>query len=81
MDDTGIRARISELVEREHQLRTARANGTLDGDTESRELAEAEVELDQCWDLLRQRHARREFGADPEQAAPRSGSVVEGYLQ
>jgi hypothetical protein len=35
--------------------------------------------LDQCWDLLRQRRARREFGEDPDQAQVRPGSIVENY--
>ena len=81
MDDIGIRARIAELVEREHQLRTARADGTLDGDAEGRELAQAEVELDQCWDLLRQRRARRTAGLEPDEAEARSPDTVEHYQQ
>lgn len=44
-------------------------------------LEEIKVELDQCWDLLRQRDARREFGQDPNEAKVRPASVVERYKQ
>ncbi|MEU8120531.1 DUF2630 family protein [Spirillospora sp. NPDC049024] len=81
MDDTGILRRISALIEREHQLRTARESGGATGHAELRELADAEIQLDQCWDLLRQRRAKREFGRDPGQAEPRPPSVVEHYWQ
>ena len=46
-----------------------------------RRLAEVKVELDRCWDLLRQRRALEEFGMDPDAAAARDESVVEGYEQ
>ena len=81
MGDTEIVHRITALIAREHQLRAAREAGVKDGQAELRELAAAEVELDQCWDLLRQRRARREFGGDPEHAQVRPPSVVERYLQ
>nr|WP_300052237.1 DUF2630 family protein [uncultured Nocardioides sp.] len=79
MSDDSILARISALVERERQLRDDRTAGVVDGVEQA--LGDVEVELDQCWDLLRQRRARREFGEDPEQAAARSAAVVEGYWQ
>jgi hypothetical protein len=44
-------------------------------------LADIKIELDQCWDLLRQRDARREFGQDPDEAKVRPASVVERYKQ
>jgi hypothetical protein len=44
-------------------------------------LEKIKVELDQCWDLLRQRDARREFGQDPDRAKVRPASVVERYKQ
>ncbi len=50
-------------------------------EAETAELKAAEVELDQCWDLLRQRRARREYGEDPNDATARSESVVENYWQ
>ena len=66
--------RISALVAEEHDLR----NGSQVDATRLRALEE---ELDQCWDLLRQRRARREFDQDPDEAHARSTSVVEGYQQ
>lgn len=77
MDDDQIHATITKLVEQEHQLR-ARTGHT---DDERAELARLEESLDQCWDLLRQRAALREAGADPEAASARPVSEVEGYLQ
>ena len=81
MDDDGILNRVSALMTREHALRAARESGELDAAEEVAELAAVEVELDQCWDLLRQRRARREYGADPNDATARSESVVEHYWQ
>jgi hypothetical protein len=49
--------------------------------TSQARLQEIKVELDQCWDLLRQRDARREFGQDPNKAKVRPASVVERYKQ
>ena len=79
MTDPGIHHQISELVEREHQLRAALADGGSDGDRAA--LRQVEESLDQCWDLLRQREGRRDAGADPDEARPRPVSEVEGYLQ
>jgi hypothetical protein len=74
MSDKSVLNHISELVEEEHKLRdSAGAPGT-----EAR-LREVEVQLDQCWDLLRQRRAKREFGADPNSAGVRDPGTVEGY--
>ncbi|CAA9351265.1 MAG: hypothetical protein AVDCRST_MAG34-1775 [uncultured Nocardioidaceae bacterium] len=81
MDDDGIMRQVNALIEREHELRTARQNGTVAEEDELRELGEVEVQLDQCWDLLRQRRAKREFGGDPDEAQPRPSSVVERYWQ
>ena len=50
-------------------------------DEERRQLADVEIELDQCWDLLRQRRALREFGEDPSRARVRPEEVVENYEQ
>lgn len=81
MSDTnsaaGIRDRITELVAEEHRLRT-HPNPS---EEDRASLKAAEVELDQCWDLLRQRRARVESGLDPEGAKARPVSEVEGYLQ
>ena len=81
MDDENILDRISTLIAREHSMRSAREGGELTADVEVAELKAAEVELDQCWDLLRQRRARRSAGVDPDDAAVRPESVVEGYQQ
>ncbi|WP_112247439.1 DUF2630 family protein [Kribbella monticola] len=79
-DDKSLFSRIDELVAEEHELRTKHAAGQVADDEEKARLQKLEVELDQCWDLLRQRRAKREFGDDPETAQPRSADVVEGYL-
>lgn len=70
---------IGELVETERQLRAHLADGTADEATAREELAAVEVKLDQCWDLLRQRRARAEFGEDPGTARVRPAAEVEGY--
>jgi hypothetical protein len=80
MKDTTILDSIAALVEREHQLRAGPADGSA-GEDPHPDLIAIEVELDRCWDLLRQRRDKGEFGADPDAAAPRSASVVEGYWQ
>jgi hypothetical protein len=76
MDDKDIRETITALVDEEHRLRQGPAD-----DEERRRLAQVEENLDQCWDLLRQRQALRGAGADPTQAKPRPPGEVEGYLQ
>jgi hypothetical protein len=81
MDDKEILAQIGDLIQTEHKLRSQLASGELSGAQEAERLRLAEEELDQCWDLLRQRRARREFGENPEQAAARPVSEVEGYQQ
>jgi hypothetical protein len=81
MDDKEIMANIGELIETEHKLRQQLAAGELSGPAEREQLRSAEVALDQCWDLLRQRRARREFGDSPDGAAARPVSEVEGYQQ
>jgi Protein of unknown function (DUF2630) len=81
MDDKEILGEISDLITAEHDLRTRLAAGDLSKQDERERLASVEEALDQCWDLLRQRRARREFGEDPEQARVRPASEVEGYQQ
>lgn len=81
MDESTIRHRVSELVEREHELRALVGEGRIEADDEHAELQALEVELDQCWDLLRQRAARRGAGQDPGGATVRPPREVEGYLQ
>jgi hypothetical protein len=81
MDDKEIMANIGELIETEHKLRQRLAAGELTGPQEREQLKAAEVALDQCWDLLRQRRAHREFGENPNDAAARPVTEVEGYQQ
>ena len=77
MDEKDILTRIHALVEEEHGLR----EGTEHTDDQRTRMQELEVQLDQCWDLLRQRRAKRQYGEDPEEAEARPASEVEGYLQ
>ncbi|HEY1346989.1 MAG TPA: DUF2630 family protein [Streptosporangiaceae bacterium] len=81
MNDKEILGHIDELIATEHDLRTKVASGELSGPEERERLRSVEEALDQCWDLLRQRRARREFGENPEEAQLRPAGEVEGYLQ
>jgi hypothetical protein len=74
--DQPILHRIQHLVAEEQSLRGHAAPSDADLDR----LGKLEVELDQCWDLLRQRRALREFGRDPSEAHIRPASVVEKYI-
>jgi Protein of unknown function (DUF2630) len=80
MDDRDILHRITSLVDEEHELRERHVGVGLHDDDRAR-LAEVERQLDQCWDLLRQRRARREFGEDPDAASPRPADEVDDYRQ
>jgi hypothetical protein len=73
-DDGDILQRIQGLVDEEHALRDH-------GHPDQERLRQLEEQLDQCWDLLRQRRARREFDQDPGDAEARSTSTVEHYQQ
>jgi hypothetical protein len=81
MNDKEILGHIDELMKTEHDLRSKLAAGQLTTDEEHAALRSAEQALDQCWDLLRQRRAKREAGEDVDQATARPVSEVEGYLQ
>ncbi|MEV0591099.1 DUF2630 family protein [Nonomuraea cavernae] len=81
MRDNEILSRISALVDEEHELRSRLSSGEVTSDDENARVKELEVALDQCWDLLRQRRARRHAGEDPDYAAPRPVSEVEDYRQ
>jgi 5,10-methylenetetrahydrofolate reductase len=81
MDDKQILTQIDELIKSEHELREKVAEGKLSTDAEHEQLRSVEEALDQCWDLLRQRRARKEFGENPDEAAARPAPEVEGYLQ
>ena len=73
-------ARIRELVDEERDLRARLQRHEISADEEHARLRAVEVELDQCWDLLRQRRALRETGGDPREAQVRPPDEVEGYL-
>jgi hypothetical protein len=71
---------IRRMVDAEHELRRGLADGTsVDPAATAKRISELEVSLDQCWDLLRQRRAKLEFHADPDQARIRPADVVERY--
>jgi len=80
MDDAEIVERIRELADREHELERAHEGKGLSKD-DLAQLHATEVALDQCWDLLRQRRARRNAGQDPDEARVRPEDVVERYQQ
>ena len=73
MADDDLLSRISALVAEEHELGR--------GPETAERRQQLEAQLDQCWDLLRQRQAKREFGDDPRDAKPRPIEEVEHYLQ
>ncbi|MBW3669575.1 MAG: DUF2630 family protein [Actinobacteria bacterium] len=78
MDDQDVIARIHALMDEEHRLEREGEPG--DPERLAR-LDTIEVALDQCWDLLRQRRARRTAGVDPDEAGVRPPEVVEHYQQ
>ncbi|MBV8530374.1 MAG: DUF2630 family protein [Candidatus Eremiobacteraeota bacterium] len=80
MNDAQIHEHIESLIEEEHRLLEHGENGKLTGDDRAR-LEAISVRLDQYWDLLRQRRARRGAGQDPAVAHMRSQDVVEHYQQ
>jgi hypothetical protein len=79
MDDADVLSRINELAAEEHELFQREGRGEA-SDADRERLAELQVTLDQCWDLLHQRRARRAAGEDPDQATVRDERIVEGYL-
>jgi hypothetical protein len=80
MDDQDIVAEIDRLAREEHQLQRDHLGQAL-AENKAARLRDIEVALDQCWDLLRQRRARRNAGQDPEEASVRGEPTVEGYQQ
>jgi hypothetical protein len=80
VNDQEIVNEISRLAEEEHRLETAHVGDGLTPE-ESEKMRTIEVALDQCWDLLRQRRARRRAGQDPDEAVLRPAPVVERYQQ
>jgi Protein of unknown function (DUF2630) len=79
--DHEIIEHIDRLVDEEHALERAHGEGKSLSVDEKARLRALEVQLDQLWDLLRQRRARRDAGLDPDEAAERDPSTVEGYRQ
>jgi hypothetical protein len=77
MEETDILSRIHALVDEEHKLRET----TEHTDDSRARMSKIEADLDQCWDLLRQRRAKKQYGEDPDEARPRPEPQVEGYLQ
>jgi hypothetical protein len=79
-DDSQIASKIEELVAEEHRLGSAGPDEAAEAERKAR-LEEVRVELDRCWDLLRQRRAKEEFGQDPDEVSLRPADVVENYEQ
>ena len=78
--DSDTLAHIRELVAEEKALRERLQRGDISESEEHQQLRRLEIELDQCWDLLRQRRALRDTGGDPREAEVRPAGEVEGYL-
>lgn len=81
MEDDDVITRIDELVAEEHRLHTLAGDSEGLSPEDRGRLEAIEVRLDQCWDLLRQRRARRHAGQDPGAAEARPAEVVEHYQQ
>ena len=79
MDDAKVLHRINELAREEHELFERQSHGTA-SEADRERLQHLQVVLDQCWDLLRQRRARREIGQNPDEARVRDEKTVEGYI-
>ena len=84
MSDESIATRIEGLVSEEQELRRREQDDRTDADqleADQQRLRSVQIELDRCWDLLRQRRALRGAGANPEDAHVRDADTVERYLQ
>jgi Protein of unknown function (DUF2630) len=79
MDDQQVIERINEIAHEEHTLWEKEGRGEI-SEAERERLGKLAVTLDQCWDLLHQRRARRAAGQDPDQASVRDPHTVEGYV-
>lgn len=79
MEDQQVLDSINRLAEEEHELYQRASSGGLSQEEHER-LRSIEVRLDQCWDLLHQRRARRNAGMNPDEASVRDASTVEGYV-
>jgi len=80
MNDNDILKHINALVDEEHELMQLAEQGGLNDEQRTR-MHELQVQLDQYWDLLRQRRARREFGLNPDEVNVRDPNIVEHYQQ
>jgi len=84
MDDESILGRIDALVKEEHALQSREEGDAVDSEAladDRQRLERVSVELDRCWDLLRQRRAKRAAGENPDDAQARDEGTVERYLQ
>jgi hypothetical protein len=84
MSDESIAERIERLVAEEHELRNREQADSPDAERlaeDQQRLDAVAIELDRCWDLLRQRRALRDAGSDPDDARVRDPGTVERYLQ
>jgi Protein of unknown function (DUF2630) len=84
VSDESIATRIEQLVSEEHGLRNREQTDNANPDAleaDQDRLRAVEVELDRCWDLLRQRRALRDAGEDPDEARVRDADTVERYWQ
>jgi hypothetical protein len=84
MDDESILGRIDALVKEEHALQNREEGDAVDSEAladDRQRLERVSVELDRCWDLLRQRRAKRAAGENPDDAQARDEGTVEKYLQ
>ena len=79
MDDKKVTESINELAREEHELFEREAQGTAT-EADRERLQRINIMLDQCWDLLRQRRARREFGLNPDDASVRDEKTVRNYI-
>jgi Protein of unknown function (DUF2630) len=78
VDDKKVTETINDLAREEHELFARESHGTAT-DADRERLQRLQIMLDQCWDLLRQREARRAAGLDPDAAQVRDEKTVEGY--
>jgi hypothetical protein len=79
MDDDDVLRRINELATEEHEILERESDGKAT-EAERERMRDLQVTLDQCWDLLHQRRARRSAGMDPDEATVRDPKTVEGYI-
>jgi hypothetical protein len=79
MSDKNVINHIDELAREEHELFERESNGKAT-DADQQRLRHLQTMLDQCWDLLRQRRAKREFGIDPNEAQMRDEKIVKNYI-